>query len=244
MPHVDSIRRGEMPKAAEWNAMAQAFNYGAIGLGANAVRRLPVGLPIVTVKNDSGADRSRFDCMSLGAPIEALADDGSVDLIFLADVADADEVPIILLEPIANELYGKAILHGLALAKVGGGTGTFATPDATNHRLAPATTGMIKLLATPHATDPKLLPVLIGGGGSGDDNCILIKTPGGGIPAASGSGPYTFGSATCTVVSDAGVVGSSTVTVKNIVNQAIAANVVGKAERYGSIWVIDVASCG
>jgi hypothetical protein len=72
---------------------------------------------------------------------------------------------------------------------------------------------------------------------------ILVKTPGGGIAAASGTGPYTFGSATCTVVSDAGVVGSETVTVKNIVNEAIAANVIGKASRVGSIWVIDVASC-
>jgi hypothetical protein len=73
---------------------------------------------------------------------------------------------------------------------------------------------------------------------------LLIKTPVGGIPAATGSGPYTFGSATCTIVNEDGTVGSDTVTVKNIVNQAIDANVVGKAERVGSTYIIDVASCG
>ena len=74
-------------------------------------------------------------------------------------------------------------------------------------------------------------------------NDILIKTPGGGIAAASGTGPYTFGSATCTIVGSDGVVGSDTVTVKNIVNDAVAANVIGKASMVGGIWVIDVASC-
>ena len=66
------------------------------------------------------------------------------------------------------------------------------------------------------------------GGGNRDR---LFKTPGGGIPAASGSGPYTFGSAACTPVSLAGVVGSGTVTITNVVNQAIAANVVIKAAK-------------
>jgi hypothetical protein len=75
-------------------------------------------------------------------------------------------------------------------------------------------------------------------------NAKLIKTPGGGIAACTGSGPYTFGSATCTVVGDDGVVGSETIIVKNIVNVAIPAEVIGKANRVGSIWVIDVASCG
>ena len=80
------------------------------------------------------------------------------------------------------------------------------------------------------------------GGGGGRDR--LFKTPGGGIPAATGTGPYSFGSATCTFVSDAGVVGTDTVVIKNIVNQAIAANVVIKAAKVGTIWVVDVASCG
>lgn len=72
----------------------------------------------------------------------------------------------------------------------------------------------------------------------------LFKTPGGGIPAATGSGPYTFGTAACTPVGLAGVVGSGTVTITNIVNKAIAANVVIKAAPVEGGWVVDVASCG
>lgn len=72
----------------------------------------------------------------------------------------------------------------------------------------------------------------------------LFKTPSGGIPAASGSGPYTFGTAACTPVSLSGVVGSGTVTITNIVNQAIAEFVVIKASPVDDGWVVDVASCG
>lgn len=74
-------------------------------------------------------------------------------------------------------------------------------------------------------------------------NVLLIKTPSGGIPACTGTGPYTFGSATCTIVNEDGTVSSDTVTVENIVNQAIAGSVIGKAERVGSTYIIDVASC-
>lgn len=73
---------------------------------------------------------------------------------------------------------------------------------------------------------------------------ILIKTPYGGIAAASGSGPYSWGSATCAIVSDTGEVQEESAVVKNIVNRSIAGSVPGKASRVGGIYVIDVASCG
>lgn len=75
-------------------------------------------------------------------------------------------------------------------------------------------------------------------------DAVLAKTPMGGIPAATGAGPYTWGSASCTRVGTDGVVASGTVTIKNIVNRAIAGNVVVKASRVGDIYVVDVASCG
>lgn len=81
-------------------------------------------------------------------------------------------------------------------------------------------------------------PRIMGGGS------ILALTPPGGIPAMTGSGPFTWGSATCTLVSEDGIVGAETQVVKNIVNQAIAGSVVIKANRVGSIFIVDVASCG
>lgn len=195
----------------------------------------------VWLRNDSGSDRKRFDCMSLGDPLFEMLDDGTVDLLFKGLTAAVDKTPAILLEPIANGEMGKAVIHGLALARVGSGSTSArtATPDATNHRLKPG--GEILLLAAPHASEVKLLPVLLG---AGSRESILIKTPVGGIPAATGSGPYTWGSATCKVVTDAGVVTAADLVIKNIVNKAIAANVQGKADPVGSIYVIDVASCG
>lgn len=80
-------------------------------------------------------------------------------------------------------------------------------------------------------------------GGSGTQD-RLFKTPGGGIPAATGTGPYTFGSADCTPVNADGTMGSGTVTITNIVDVAIAANVPIKAAKVGSLWVVDVAGCG
>ncbi len=73
---------------------------------------------------------------------------------------------------------------------------------------------------------------------------ILAKTPYGGIPACSGTGPYTFGSADCTVVKPDGTLSSETQTIKNIVDQAIAGSVLIKADPVGDIYVVDVASCG
>lgn len=240
MPHIRKVRRGQPLglHAADWNALVDRFNMGQVGMrGHDAGNRHGNW---VFAKNTSGSDRGRFECMSLGPPLVALADNGRADLIFDLDTADPDEPPAILVEPIADGRVGRVIIDGPAIAEVGGGSGDYATPDATNHRLAPGG-GSIRLLASPHASDPKILPVLINGSG---DNAILAKTPGGGIPAASGSGPYTFGSASCTPVNSDGTVGSGSVTVKNIVDQAIAGNVVIKAERVGSIYIVDVASCG
>lgn len=73
---------------------------------------------------------------------------------------------------------------------------------------------------------------------------ILAKTPYGGIPACSGTGPYTFGSADCTVVKPDGTLSSETQTIKNIVDQAIAGSVLIKADPVGDVYVVDVASCG
>jgi hypothetical protein len=199
----------------------------------------------VWIRNDSGSDRSRFDCMALGDPIFDLNLDGSVDLLFGADtVADSTDTPAILIDSVADGSFGRAVINGMALAKVKAASSVsdlFAEPD-TGSQLAAVSTGSIQLLAAPSTSAATLLPVLVGVGATSSTE-ILFKTPVGGIPAATGSGPYTFGSASCTPVNDDGTVGSGSVTIRNIVNQAIAGNVVGKASLLGSIYVVDVASC-
>lgn len=112
--------------------------------------------------------------------------------------------------------------------------------DELNYRPS----GRMEVLDVVETTDmdPIFLAFVLIGPLAGQ-NAILIKTPSGGIDAATGSGPYTFGSATCDLVTEQGVVTSETETIYNIVNDSIAGSVIGKAERVGSIYIIDVASC-
>jgi len=128
----------------------------------------------VWIRNDTGADRERFECVKLGDPLFEMLADGTVDLLFAADEADGGGTTAILLEPIAEDEFGKAVIHGLALAKVAGGTGTTAEPDASGV-LEPGA-GTIKLLASPHATEEKLLPVLLGAGGAGGESKFFRYT--------------------------------------------------------------------
>ncbi len=80
-----------------------------------------------------------------------------------------------------------------------------------------------------------------------NENSLVIRTPGTGIPAkGSTSPPYSFGSAMCEVVdpvTETHYSPSRFVSVKNVVNQQIAPNAVGKAEKCQGVYIIDVASC-
>ena len=240
------IHRGHRQriKAAEvnrWNKLVQRDQVGALVPSLPTPREYDRSSRIIAVKNTSGTDRQMGEIAKLGALLWDLEVAGTSGVCWEIATIAADSMAVVLLEPIANGAFGRAIVDGLALALVSGGTGSFAEPDIANNRLKPAASGTIKLLQTPHASEVKLLPVLLG---AGSRESILIKTPAGGIPAATGSGPYTWGSATCKVVTDAGVVTAADVVIKNIVNKAIAANVQGKADPVGSIYIVDVASCG
>lgn len=125
----------------------------------------------VWVRNDSGADRERFECVKLGDPLWEMLADGTTDLMFAGEAAGTGTTAI-LLEPIAQTEFGKAVIHGLALAKVAGGTGTMAAPNASGV-LEPGS-GTIKLLASPHATLEKLLPVLLGA--TGESGILDLRT--------------------------------------------------------------------
>lgn len=148
-----------------WNVTANAYYLSRLGLEEGKLPDDPYAW-WVWVRNDSGLDRERFDCMSLGEPLYEMKEDGTVDLLFEGFTADPDpdKTAVILLEPIAADAYGKGVIHGLALAWVGPGTGLWAQPNPEEHNLTPGA-GNIKLLATPSETEVKLLPVLLGGGG-------------------------------------------------------------------------------
>lgn len=80
-----------------------------------------------------------------------------------------------------------------------------------------------------------------------NENSLVIRTPETGIPGkTSQDPPYGFGVATCEIVNPVTEEHYSPpryVSVKNVVNLAIAPNAVGKAEKTQGIYIIDVASC-
>ncbi len=78
--------------AAEINRMTEAADRSA--LRRNGLREFSIAddqqSHWVWLRNGTGSDRLRFDCMSLGAPIFEMLEDGTVDLMFVGEVAAAD----------------------------------------------------------------------------------------------------------------------------------------------------------
>ncbi len=172
--------------ASEWNALADlsqpavAQLRGPLGFAAQAVT--------VLVQNLTGVDLDRYYCIGLGQPLWSLQADGSTDLILAGLAADPLKPVGILAEPIANTLFGRVWIHGLAYAAVGPGAGISATPAATGNRLTPGP-GSVRLLGSPSPSTELLLPVLLGW--SNVEGLGIAGT--GGIPSRTTSTvPHTF----------------------------------------------------
>lgn len=176
------LRASEVNK---WNQVAALVDQGILRPG----RQRPLGYDpssrVALVKNSSGADRSRFQTMAITGLVMDLATDGSVDVVFTAGAADPAEAPCVLIDEIASDEIGRAVIDGPALALVAGGTGDFAEANAPGHNLTPVSAGSIKLLKAPHATDETLVPVVLNVGSAGGSR--IVQTPGGGIAASWGS---------------------------------------------------------
>lgn len=247
MPNITKHKPGDNISARDWNALAEAYNAGSIGASG------PAGIPIKGIrgKNTSGSTRSRFETMAVEGVTTQLETDGTVDLLFELVAADSNKPTAILMETIADDTVGQFILDGLALALVGPGDTAheYAVVDAANNRLTPqADASSIRLLSPPSATVVRLVPVLIGAeGGSSTITTGYARTPSGGIPAATDDGTdSTPGSASCTEMtwdgSDLSPTANS-LTVRNIVTQAIAGDIVIVWKTVGGERVVDTANC-
>lgn len=152
--------------ARDWNNIADAVNLkGGLSVSDGDKSLSNFGLIWVWVKNTSGNDRGRFDCMSLGDLVFNIETNAQQDIVFEAKTADASKLPVILQEPIANNRIGRAAIAGLTLAKVATASSTShlsGTPNASGHNLTPGQDGPSQLLASPSTSAATLRPVLLG----------------------------------------------------------------------------------
>jgi hypothetical protein len=236
-------------KATEWNAVADLVNVGV----NQSVPGTGIQQSIsVLVRNDTGEDLDRYDTIALGEPIFTLQADGSVDLIFIGVKADPAKPVAICIEPIAhdatNKRFGQAWIHGLAYAFVAAGStsATTGNPTASGNILTPGS-GPVRLLGAPHASETRLLPVLLGAGGGGGEN-ILAVTPVGGIPAMTGTTlPLTFTSAICHRIDPSTgnyYSPNQTIEIFNMVNVVINGQTLIQAKPFGDKPFVDVDNCG
>lgn len=231
------------PSAFEWNAMLTAGQLALAGkYGVSAQIQACATSPqacVVRIKNTSGSDRNRYECLSLGEPRWELSAAHTLLSIIIAGTAGPNN-PAVLLQPLKVDQIGLATILGPTLLRMNAFAGAakqYAAPNA-NGKFDSADSGPIQLLGA--VSGEFGFGILVGR----KAGSILAKTPIGGIPAMTGTGPYTWGSADCTPINEDGTVGSGTVTIKNIVTDSIAGEVVIKANLVGAVYVVDTASCG
>lgn len=145
-------------KAFEWNAILDA---GAarrrhqVGTKAEGLELLALaqGNGLVRVINNTGADRNRYACVSLGAARWVLDRNQRVEgIVFNTAAADPWKPIAILQQPLKAGDIGAAIIFGPSLVDVAsGGTSSFrwAIADASSHTLKATTGGQVRLLDAP-----------------------------------------------------------------------------------------------
>ncbi|GAB5404294.1 MAG: hypothetical protein Aurels2KO_25250 [Aureliella sp.] len=228
-----------------------AVDFFGPGAGFNADRTFgakPQGV-VVKVKNTSGSDRSRWDCMSLGDTRFTIGDDGEESVVFEVETAASDKTPAILQEPIADNKFGDALIFGYTLARIktaSAATDLRGTPNATDHNLSASSDGPVQILAAPSTSADSLRPVIIGAAAALATG--LAETPPGGIPGKTGSGtgadPWVWGSATCTVIDTVtGEKGADTLVIKNMVDSAIGGEEQIQWKAIGGTKFVDVEGC-
>lgn len=143
---------------------AGAGEPGADGAGAALV---------VHVRNDTGADLPVRSVLALGDPLLTLPADSLQiqDLpAFAGDApASADDLVVVLLEPVAADAVGRAVLAGVAVVDVdvSDATHTHAAPAAgQTTMLDSADSGPTQIIARESGTGTKRAVVLLGGGAS------------------------------------------------------------------------------
>ncbi len=233
-------------RPATWNQIAGVVN-SAIGAGFHSGpsdSMNGIGGQWLYVKN-TGDDRLQFECSGIDlAATAALAIDpaGNRTPVLIAVDEDDEEKPTcVWLEPVKANTIARAVISGLALARVNGsGSDTIAVGREDNE-LTPDGGDYIRLVMRP--TNGLAVIDLSSGGGGGGAGALFI-TPSGGIPAMVSSGlGYSFGYATCGRLDAGGETTVDDAVVFNSVSVTIPGGKVIQAKRIDGKWFCDVVDC-
>jgi hypothetical protein len=165
---------------------------------------------VIPVRNDSGADRNRFDVLAHDGAVFTSSDNlpqfksrPALSGITPAYPAHYSRF-VVLQEPVKSGRIGLAMVAGVTAVQL-----NLADSDAVNGhewadiddgqagRLRSGATGAARILERPTSSGVGWGLVLLGDQGP---SALLCRTPAGGIPASSGTAfPYSPGSASCDV---------------------------------------------
>jgi len=178
MERVPKVRRGQgiTFRAKHWNSFAAAANAHAarqLAGGAEEARRPKDDAVCVSVRNDTGADRDRFDVLAINSPVFPPTEGGNE---FTNRIVFGGVVPTgylhrgrfaILQEPLASGRIGRACIAGITPARINVPplTSAITTADmVANHTeyLQARAQGAAQVLWREDGTGVKLAVVRIG----------------------------------------------------------------------------------
>jgi hypothetical protein len=171
------------PNADTWNAFCD--NAEANGFESRAggdAKGTAKNSCIITIKNNSGEDRDRFDVLQLDTPLITKAQNENefknrVAFNAVDYTGDADETPVILMQPLADGQTGRGVILGATIANVEilDGDHKYATFSSDHPEyLESSGSGSIKLLYNP-GTGDDLAVILLGSSGSNIVFAVLTE---------------------------------------------------------------------
>lgn len=240
------------PPAPIWNAMVDAGNaFKNNQLGTQqAPKLIPRKSDIVKVRNDTGADRVKGQVIGLGDKITTNVEQKHTWFEGVAPTAGVKYASVaIYLGAVVDGNIGDAQVAGVCIARVNVSstvhTHAYVVPGS--YVLASSFVGPFELVSEPASTGEAEYYVIM----RRDRSVAIFQSPGGGIPARSGT---TAGSANCKAfyINDSNTLveikdsanTSLAVPVKNIFGGAIGGDAYITAKEHRGKLIADAEDCG
>jgi hypothetical protein len=208
---MEKVRSGEAVsiKASTWNAFVDAAEYvrtARTSAGGGGVRS-GLGGGVVAIRNASGKDLGRFAALAVSGV--CVTPDSNEDefvscLPTLEGVCMTEDLSdgafAVLLEPVAADAVGRAVVSGIVPAKVTVGSAGhgYAVPTvgSSTGAMESAASGYARILWAGTGDQPRWCLLQLGGGGGGaaeGDTAVMCQVTGGSAAAGYTVAAYPNG---------------------------------------------------